>query len=165
MAEGSEVAPRRTGAVPAAWLIALIGAGSALLGALVGAASGYLIAERQIEAARQDALRDERKASYVQAVAALNELNLALNDAEKLPEPSTEEVDALVCGPLDGVRNALGAVILLGTDEVSQWGDSALRMARPWCSTDGETSDRSDVAEFTTSFIGFVSAARDDLSR
>jgi hypothetical protein len=151
-----------------AWAIAAIGAGSALLGAVVGAASGYLVAERQIAAAHQTMLREERKGVYIAAIAALSKMDDALKLAEALPVGSpVAKVDAIVCPEYEKTRTTLLSVLLLGDDKVIDYAGNALSAAAASCSTaphdDGTRSDNPFEGDFDYAFLGVVSAAQEEL--
>lgn len=149
----------------AAWLIALISAGAALLGALVGAASGYLVAERQISAAREDALRAERKEAYAEGISALSLLQLTVRKAAALEEATAAEVDALVCPQVESARQSLLPSLLVGSEDASLRANDALGVAASWCTTAlGRDTTREDTDDLVTSVVLYVSAAQRDLA-
>jgi len=114
-------------------------------------------------------LREERKATYVSAIAALSRLQDALRIVEALPATTaTSDIDAIVCPEYEATRTTLLSVYLLGGEEVRDYAGGALGSAALLCSTaphdDVEEGDNEWEHDFGYNFLGMVAAARKELA-
>lgn len=157
--------------------LAILAASAALLGSVVGAGGGLVIADRQISAGRSDASREERKTLYAELVSEMNALHQSARAIQQHLEDGTQVPSDLAmkaCDEAAAVDRSYSVLLLVGPDDVNAAAYFMAGDASHWCSVNssGEWagpshSEKPEQGEslFDDGLTAFVIAAGNDLKR